>query len=188
MHRRANWQPISLRVLALLLAAVPTAWAGPETTTVLQNRLKAAVVSKLPQFVEWPAESLEGRASLNICVWPPTPFVADLQVLVAGETFNGRPLATRRVAAVEDLADCQLLFLPARLDAGAHAFLLAAQSLPILTVGDAPGFLEDGGIVALRVVESRVRFDINIEAGRRAGLHISSQLLRLAVSVRGATP
>ena len=42
-----------------------------------------------------------------------------------------------------------------------------------------------GGMVALRVVGGRLRFDIDAAAARKAGLRISSQLLRLALSVRG---
>jgi hypothetical protein len=54
-----------------------------------------------------------------------------------------------------------------------------------LTVGDERGFVDEGGMIALRVVDGRVRFDVNVTAARRAGLRLSSQLLQLAMSVRG---
>lgn len=41
-------------------------------------------------------------------------------------------------------------------------------------------------VVQLRVVESRVRFEIGATAAQQAGLRLSSQLLRLALNVRGA--
>jgi hypothetical protein len=40
-------------------------------------------------------------------------------------------------------------------------------------------------MIALRVVNGRVRFDVNVDNARRAGLRISSQLLNLALTVRG---
>jgi hypothetical protein len=35
----------------------------------------------------------------------------------------------------------------------------------------------------MRVEESKVRFDIDVDAAQRAGLHVSSQLLKLASRV-----
>jgi hypothetical protein len=58
-------------------------------------------------------------------------------------------------------------------------------SLPTLTVGDYPEFLNEGGVVYLRMVGGRVRFEVNVAAARRSGLHLSSQLLRLAMAVHG---
>ncbi len=149
-----------------------------------ESRLKAALLSKFPQFVEWPGPAIEGRATLDVCVATPDPFGADLQDLLGGEQVNARALALRHVATAADVDGCHLLYLPDR-GHGPHPLLGAAADRPVLTVSDAPNFLDDGGMVALRVVGDRVRFDIDASAARRVGLRISSQLLRLAVSVRG---
>ena len=45
--------------------------------------------------------------------------------------------------------------------------------------------VDDGGIVRLRSVDGRIRFDIDVAAAQRAGLRVSSQLLQLALTVRG---
>jgi hypothetical protein len=55
----------------------------------------------------------------------------------------------------------------------------------VLTVSDDQKFLDQGGIVRLRQVDGRLRFDIDAGAARRAGLRISSQMLQLAATVRG---
>jgi hypothetical protein len=39
--------------------------------------------------------------------------------------------------------------------------------------------------VALHLINGRVRFDINVEAANQVGVRLSSQLLQLALSVRG---
>ncbi len=54
----------------------------------------------------------------------------------------------------------------------------------LLTVGETPGFLEHGGIINLVEVQGRIRFEINQEAAKRAGLTVSSRLLRLAMERR----
>ena len=65
------------------------------------------------------------------------------------------------------------------------ALLRKVASLPVLTVGDSAD-LESSTIVTLRIVDGRVRFIVSMAAAERAGLRISSQLLRLALDVRGS--
>ena len=56
-------------------------------------------------------------------------------------------------------------------------------NLPVLTVGDQNGFVQAGGMIGLRVEDSRVRFDVNLAAAQRAGLTLNSQMLKLAGQV-----
>jgi hypothetical protein len=57
---------------------------------------------------------------------------------------------------------------------------------PILTVSDADGFAEAGGMIGLFIEDSRVRFAINLGAAESAHLTISSRLLNLARIVRSS--
>jgi hypothetical protein len=168
--------------VALLAAASTTLHAQPSP---LERKLKAAFVSKFPQFVEWPQTATTAPGRIDVCVTLPDPFGPDLDALVSGQSFGGRRLVARRVGSDADLDGCAVLYLGVRPGRRAHPLLRRAATLPILTVGDDPDFLDDGGIVRLRVVDGRVRFDINAVAARKVGLRISSQLLQLAASVRG---
>lgn len=175
--------------IAFMAAIVAASWSGAGRVRAqdhgVEDRLKAAVVSKLPQFVDWPATSLTGRQALDVCVAAPAAFGVDLRALVAGESVKGRPLVVRDVRSDAQIDACHVLFMPAAPKGERRALLSRASSRPILTVGDDPEFLKEGGIVDLRLVDGRMRFDINVEAARQSGLRISSQLLQLAASVKG---
>jgi hypothetical protein len=54
----------------------------------------------------------------------------------------------------------------------------------VLTVGEAPGFIADGGIVNFKLEGGRVRFEINVVAAEQEQIRISSKLLSLAQIVR----
>jgi hypothetical protein len=56
----------------------------------------------------------------------------------------------------------------------------AVRGLPILTVGDMPGFAKSGGIINLVLEDNRMRFEVNVKAAKDADLNISSRLLALA--------
>ena len=54
----------------------------------------------------------------------------------------------------------------------------------MLIVGDMEGFARSGGIINLVMTEGKVHFEINVSAAERAGLKISSKMLKLAQIVK----
>ena len=175
------WIFVRPLVVALVCAATLAPVRGQEAVTN-EDRLKAAFVYRFPQFVEWPSESLAGQQTLDICVAAPNPFGDTLQQLVAGESLGGRRLNVRHLSPREDVSACRVLYLPG--DRAAEGIKRVADQ-PVLTVGDSQRFLDEGGIIRLTVTDRRVRFEVNAVAAERARLRLSSQLLRLALSVRG---
>jgi len=54
-----------------------------------------------------------------------------------------------------------------------------------LTIGDTKGFAQQGVIINFYIKDEKVRFEINVDAAKRANLKISAKLLRLAKIVHG---
>jgi hypothetical protein len=54
-------------------------------------------------------------------------------------------------------------------------------------VSDIEEFAASGGMLGLTIRERRIAFDANEDAVREAGLRVSSQVLRLARTVRSRT-
>jgi hypothetical protein len=168
---------------ALFVGCCATAVIAQEVPPEYQ--LKAAFVAKFPEFTEWPAVALNSRKTIDICVARPNPFGDTLSHLVANETVRTRQLQVREIASPADVPSCLVLFIPAKSVPQQHELLVAAQKTPVLTVGESTTFFEEGGMINLRLVDGRVRFDVNVGAAERVGVRFSSQLLRLAVNVRG---
>ena len=180
MHQRR------LRTLAAVTVMIAAGASGEICgQSVSQHQLEAAVISKFPQFVEWPPAALNNRSTIDLCVAEPDPFGADLDALISNEGVNGRALAVRRVGRDDNLTACHLLFVSGEAGTTRPAMLQRAATLPILTISDAPQFLDEGGIIRLRLVDGRIRFDVNVAIAQRIGLRISSQLLQLALTVKG---
>jgi hypothetical protein len=53
-----------------------------------------------------------------------------------------------------------------------------------LTVSDIPQFSQRGGMIQFVLEGNRIRFEVNLTATRRAGLSLSSELLKVATAVR----
>jgi hypothetical protein len=176
------------RRLLLFLAwfAIPalTPAAGPllpllASDVSLEYQVKAVYLFNFAKFVEWPPEAQAGP--LTICVAGQNPFGEALDEALRGETVNSRPLAARVIPAPDP--GCHMIFVPQ--GAASTAYLRAARGSATLTVGEAPDFLAQGGIINFILEGGKVRFQIDSKAAERAELRISSHLLRLA---RGPEP
>jgi hypothetical protein len=146
-------------------------------------RVKAAFFYRFAEFVDWP-QPAASRPSIELCVLEPNPFDGDLTRIVDGQRLRGRPFAVRELRRGQPVDGCDELFFPASSRRYARPLLRALGERPVLTVGDYDGFLDDGGLIALRIAEGRVRFDIDRQRAERAGLRLDPQLLRLALTVR----
>lgn len=167
-------------LLAAILVAVP---AAPAQEAATEYDLKAAFLYNFTKFVEWPADAFhDDRSSLRLCVLGEDPFGESLRAM-AKEEVAGRKLMVLSVAAMNDPAGCQILFVSRSERRRMPRILAAVREAPVLTVGDTAGFLEQGGIINFILQGSRVRFEINQESAERVGLRVSSKLLRLATRV-----
>jgi hypothetical protein len=82
-----------------------------------------------------------------------------------------------------DLYQCQLLFISPSEKDNFETILESLNGCAMLTVADNEGFLECGGMINLVKVEKKIRWEINQVPVKKAGLRLSSQLLRNAVRV-----
>jgi len=142
----------------------------------LEYQVKAAYLFNFTRFVDWPPGAFSGAGPITICVAEMNPFGPVLASTLVGETAAGRPLASRVVRNAASA--CHVLFIPRGVPAAAHLRGIAMQ--PVLTVGESPDFLRQGGMINFVLEEGRVRFEINREAASRSRLTISARLLQLA--------
>jgi len=175
--------------LALLTALLlPMAWAqqpapAAQASSFTQYDVEAVYLYNFAKFVRWPA-SVQNQA-LDICIAGRWEYTDTLTRTVAGEKIAGRPLAVRTVLKPEDEAGCDILFLGAADKAHFDNLLAAAAGKPVLTVSDVPSFLERGGMIQFQTIGNRVRFSVDLRPVARSGLELSSELLKVAVSVSG---
>ncbi|MHC4292854.1 MAG: YfiR family protein [Planctomycetota bacterium] len=192
---------LSITVLLLLIPAIPNrAWAA-DSAQVQASKVKAAFIYNFIKFVDWPQEkAADVNKPLTVGVLGVSPFgnafdkVKDSQIKgrkVTIKYFEGfghikgdQQAKNEEIhKKIKELGQCDVLFLSS---SEAESFKLITQTLEpyhILTVSDAKGFLEAGGIINFIMEEKKVRFEINMASAKRSKLEIRSKLLRLAKRV-----
>jgi hypothetical protein len=108
------------------------------------------------------------------------PFGALLDATVEGESIDGRKLAVRRIAKVQDGSSCSILYISSSEESQLTPILSTAQRFGALTVSDIPRFAERGGVIGFVVQQDKIRFEVNRGAAEQSHLALSSELLKVA--------
>jgi hypothetical protein len=168
-------------LLGLLFVGAGAAASEPVPVSK-EYQIKAAFLYNFTKFVEWPpARFPDGSSPLVIGVLGRNPFGAELEKIVQGRTVNGRAILVKLITTADEVPAVHLLFVPA----GEETRLPAAawQNVAVIAVGESDTFAALGGTITFTHVGDKVRFSVALESAERAGLKISSQLLKLAAEV-----
>ena len=150
-----------------------------------EYKVEAAYLYNFGRFVEWPAKSATAQtSSFTICVLGEDPFGQALDATLAGETIGNQRVAARRISISQMSGDCQILFISSSEANRLNKIIEALDKSAILTVSDIPRFSQRRGMIEFVLEENRIRFEVNLTATQRAGLTLSSDLLKVATVVR----
>jgi hypothetical protein len=174
-----------LMVVAISWALVLLPVLGAQVSKPTDYDVKAVYLYNFGRFVEWPGNATASSGdSFTICILGQDPFGAALDATFAGETIGGKSIAARRIATPQESGNCQILFVSAAEETRLLKIIETLDKEAILTVSDMPQFSQKGGMIQFVLEGKKVRFEVNLTAVRHAGLTLSSELLKVATTVR----
>lgn len=176
---------ITCVIFILTAALCLTKEACAEDRKPTEYDVKAAYIYNFAKFVEWPrGKSPEPTGTITVCVVGSDPFGPALAA-IEGKTVEGKKVRIRRDPAAQSVKGCEVLFISGPEEERLNSVLEAVKGLSVLTIGDTKGFAQKGVMINFYMENKNVRFEINQKAAERAGLKISSNLLKIAKIVGG---
>ena len=146
-----------------------------------EDLIRSAMVFNFCKFVQWPETDLDTLV-LGVMVDPgENPDFSSIQ----GKAVNQSHITVRQIESPDDLAGCQVVFIPKGHKDKLQGAFAAAQAESILTISEIDGFCSQGGMIQLVERRGKMRFFINKEAAGDSQLRLSSQLLKMAKLVEG---
>jgi hypothetical protein len=163
-------------MLAALTAASGSAHA--DAAGQREDQFKAAYVFNFVKFVAWPGS--DASDTLTICFVGGDGVYTALATGIANKRVGTRSLLAVQVTETTPAPRCEAIYI--------EASRAASYALPVeravLTISDAANFTARGGMIGLFTENHRLRFVINVGNAHQVGLHISSDLLKLAADVQ----
>jgi hypothetical protein len=170
--------------LLILLIFCNVFFASAQITT-REYQVKAVFVFNFSQFAEWPSQSFANPESPAVIgILGKDPFGPYLAETIVGENLNKHPFVIQHFTNVDDVSNCQILFINVDDKNKLKAILEKLKGKNILTISDANGFAKLGGIARLYTKDDKINIQINLEAAKEENINISSKLLKLAEIVK----
>jgi hypothetical protein len=178
-----GWQAAVCVVVLLLLPHLPGSAAAQESARANPVKVEAAFLRNFARYVTWPSHAFaSGTSPWRVCVLGGDPFGDVLSSTFQGRMEQGRGFEFFWAENVDGLPPCHIVFVAYKDAAKRRAALAALAKRPVLTVGDTPGFVQEGGIVGFQVSD-RVEISVNLDQARSASLKIQTKMLEVTREV-----
>ena len=173
----------SCLVALISLLCLPLFAHTEEIANTSFRAVEAAFLRNFAHYVTWPQDTFSNDlAPWNICVLGDDPFGELLENTLQGRSEKDRPFSIFRTHRVSELDHCQIVFVAYQISMSRRAALAELKNLPILTVSDAPEFLQEGGIIRFDISDY-VQININLDQARSASLNIQTKMLEVSNEV-----
>ncbi len=174
-----NWLVVRPGICRLWCGVYALLFCATVAAAPTEYEVKAAFIHNVVKFVDWPIQPATSEGMLRFCVFGQEMFGR------ANDVLRDKPIRnmTWLVVAANgktDLRECRVLYISGTEPGNIKRILDSLKGSPVLTISDTEGYGELGVIVNFYLEDGKVRFEINPEAAKRAGLKMSSQLLKLA--------
>lgn len=149
-----------------------------------EEDVKSAYLFNFGKFIRSAAENRS--PTFDICLLGRDDLQSSLNKITHGESIDGRPIRVVRIEPGGDARSCAIVYFSPSEEGRLDKDLTALHGVDALTVSDLPEFLAHGGMIQFLPQGDRIRFSVNLDAVGHTKLQLSSELLRVAASVKGA--
>ena len=169
-----------IKIVMSIILWMSLSHAGDE-----ERKLEAAFLGRFASYIEWEAKSKE---YFIITLIDENPFGSMLEKLYVDKFIKGKPVLVKLVTNVEQIQETDVLFITLHTQQERLKAIRYAQERSIVTISEARGFAESGGIIQLNFVDQKIRIKINQDAALRSGIKVAAPLLSVATVLQGSRP
>lgn len=179
-----GWKQFCLSALLCLLTHISFAQdTAPSGAADQRAQAVTQVVLGILSYARWPVEP----AQLRLCIVGPTEYTDDL---VKGTTqASGRPVLVQRLLASSPTlgSACDAVYIGKLSSEERSQLFSALNGHAVLSISEGGDQCTVGSLFCLRVADSQVSFEVNLDSVARSGVRIHPSVLQLSRR-RGSQP
>ncbi|MCD6117631.1 YfiR family protein [bacterium] len=149
-----------------------------------EEKIKSVFIYNFTKYIQW--SNNDTSNTFKIAFIGDSKIIIPLKEIAEKRTIGNKKIRIKHYHDIQDIDMCHILFISASEKGCLKNILQKVGHENILTISDSKGFADKGVAINLVVVADKIKFEINSSALKRAGLHVSSQLLKLAILVEEA--
>jgi len=166
------------KILLLLLTTVMV-FSNRAWSQETDYRIHAVFLYNFTKYVQWPNASQS--SDFVIGVVGNSAIYDELTRITNGKMAGTQKIVVVKFKSPDAITNCQMLFVPEHINFENVQAKVAGK--PVLLITEKPGLAQKGSNINFVIRENKWRFELNENATRSAGLKVSAELSKLAISV-----
>lgn len=168
------------RIVYIIILSLTGFSFGFETEAE-EYKLKAAFIYNFTMYVEWNPPVSENEFIIGVI--DSSPINKHLEDIANTEKVNGKKIIIRKYNKLEDIGFCHILFIPQNCGLLLDDIVVDPDLKRTLTISETEEYAKKGTAINFVEVDSKLKFEVNMNTLHSAGIKASSQLLKLAIII-----
>jgi hypothetical protein len=149
-----------------------------------ENNVKATDLLNFGKFMRHSGAYVH-HSTFDMCILGRDTIGRTIDDITSKEMIDQLPVRVPRIVDAVRAKGCEIVFISAYEGEHIREDMAILAGADVLTVSDTADFLERGGMIQFVTVANQVRFAVNLSALNQSHLALSSELLKVAVTVKG---
>jgi predicted transcriptional regulator len=144
-------------------------------------RFHSVFIYNFTKYIQWPAENQSGDFVIGVV--GNSPISSELERMAAHRTVGTQKIVIKKFKSATEVTNCHILFVP---NTNIDAFASIQEKLKgkhTLIITEKDGMAHKGSGINFVQQDNKWKFELNEAATHNAGLKVSKELSKLAISV-----
>lgn len=160
-----------------LLLVAATAFSQERPT----HEIHAAMLYNFIKYVQWPNEGEPGDFIIGV-IGDENVFTT-LKTWYDGKAKGAKKYSIRKLSSPAEAGDCQVVYLGKSKNREFDDIKTTITGKPVLTITDGNGLGQKGSCINFKVIDGKLKFELNQASLGASNLKVSSQLSSMAIMI-----
>jgi hypothetical protein len=139
------------------------------------------LILNVAKGIQWPQGHADKELVIGVVEYG--PLEDELKTIASQIRLAGKTIQVRHVSGTEDLADCNVVFLPAFKAKTLPRYLTQSANAPILFITNKADLAKQGSGINFILINGKMRYEINCRAIEARGMKISAAIKGMGIVV-----
>jgi hypothetical protein len=145
------------------------------------HEIHAAMLFNFVKYVQWPNETEAGEFVVG--VMGDENVFSTLQKWYDGKPKGSKKYVIKKLTSAEEASTCQVVYVGKSKNREFEAIKTSTTGKSILTITDGNGLGQKGSCINFKVIDGKLKFELNQATVTSSNLKVSTQLSSMAILI-----
>lgn len=166
-------------IYVLLLFVFVACFSNASYAQNSDQKFHSVFILNFIKYIQWPAVNVD----FVIGVLGEADIIAELERSSQNKNVAGKKIIVRKLDDLSAVGECHVLYIPNGKSKSLESVLEKTAGKSTLVITEKNGLAKKGSGINFILKDGRWKFELNKAATEKAGLKVSSDLLRLAIEI-----